>query len=96
MISSFREGWLEEFYVNGTGHRLIPFDMDGALARKLDIIRFAASEADLRIAPGNRFEHLSGKLSAYCSIRVNKQYRLIFCWNDGKATDLYLDPHTYR
>lgn len=96
MISSFREDWLEEFCVNGTGHRLIPAALVGALARKLDIIRFAATEADLRIPPGNRFELLHGKLSAYCSIRVNKQYRLIFCWNDGKATDLYLDPHSYR
>ncbi|WP_304105777.1 type II toxin-antitoxin system RelE/ParE family toxin [Marinobacter antarcticus] len=27
--------------------------------------------------PGNRFEHLGGKLAGLCSIRVNKQYRLI-------------------
>ncbi|HHN7402476.1 TPA: type II toxin-antitoxin system RelE/ParE family toxin, partial [Escherichia coli] len=28
-------------------------------------------------------------------IRVNKQYRLIFKWVNGKAEDLYLDPHKY-
>ncbi|MEL9416928.1 type II toxin-antitoxin system RelE/ParE family toxin, partial [Escherichia coli] len=25
----------------------------------------------------------------------NKQYRLIFKWVNGKAEDLYLDPHKY-
>ena len=96
VISSFRDAWLHEFYVNGTGHRLIPAAIEGSLARKLDIIRFAATEGDLRVPPGNRFEHLNGKLAAFCSTRINRQYRLIFRWNDGKASDVYLDPHTYR
>lgn len=45
--------------------------------------------------PGNRYEELSGKLNGYSSVRVNKQYRLIFKWVNGKAEDLYLDPHKY-
>ena len=56
----------------------------------------AASECDLRVPPGNRFERLQGKLTGWCSIRVNKQYRLIFKWRAGKAFDVYLDPHTYQ
>ncbi|EJE67160.1 type II toxin-antitoxin system RelE/ParE family toxin, partial [Escherichia coli] len=50
---------------------------------------------DLRSPPGNRYEELSGKLNGYSSVRVNKQYRLIFKWVNGKAEDLYLDPHKY-
>jgi proteic killer suppression protein len=96
VISGFRDAWLHEFYVNGTGHRLIPAAIEGSLARKLDIIRFAATEDDVRIPPGNRFEHLNVKLAAFCSIRINRQYRLISRWSDGKASDVYLDPHTYR
>ncbi|WP_256484812.1 type II toxin-antitoxin system RelE/ParE family toxin [Endozoicomonas sp. 4G] len=42
------------------------------------------------------FEHLEGKLKIWCSIRVNKQYRLIFQWEAGEAHGLHLDPHTYR
>lgn len=53
------------------------------------------TEADLRAPPGNRFEHLQGALSGWCSIRVNKQYRLIFRWENGIALDVYLDPHVY-
>ncbi len=44
---------------------------------------------------GNRYEELSGKLQEYSSIRVNKQYRLIFKWVNGKAEELFLDPHNY-
>ncbi|WP_204795819.1 type II toxin-antitoxin system RelE/ParE family toxin [Oceanisphaera litoralis] len=29
-------------------------------------------EVELRVPPGNRFEHLQGSLSGWCSIRVNK------------------------
>ncbi|EGF1805346.1 TPA: hypothetical protein IF947_002379 [Escherichia coli] len=28
-------------------------------------------------------------------MRVNKQYRLIFKWVNGKAEELFLDPHNY-
>ena len=38
---------------------------------------------------GNRYEELSGKLQEYSSIRVNKQYRLIFKWVNGKAEELF-------
>ena len=53
-------------------------------------------ERDLRAPPGNRFEHLRGKLKDWRSIRVNRQYRLIFQWEAGAASKVYLDPHTYR
>ncbi|AFT70009.1 hypothetical protein B5T_01730 [Alloalcanivorax dieselolei B5] len=50
----------------------------------------------MRSSPGNRFEHLEGNLDGWCSIRVNKQYRLIFEWIDGVAQGTYLDPHIYK
>lgn len=60
-----------------------------------NIINAATSHRDLRSPPGNRYEELSGKLQEYSSIRVNKQYRLIFKWVNGKAEELFLDPHNY-
>ncbi|EAA5367931.1 type II toxin-antitoxin system RelE/ParE family toxin [Salmonella enterica] len=94
-IGSFREAWLDDFFEYSTQHRKIPPDIHTALARKLDIINAATSHRDLRSPPGNRYEELSGKLQDYSSIRINKQYRLIFRWVNGKAEDLYLDPHKY-
>lgn len=96
VIKSFKDSWLDDYYFGGKRCSSIPATIEGALRRKLDIIHAASGEQDLRIPPGNRFEHLGGKLVGWCSIRVNKQYRLIFQWNAGEATEVYLDPHTYR
>lgn len=96
MIDSFRDAWLEAYFVDGIAHRRIPNAIESALARKLDIIEAAAEENDLRVPPGNRFEHLKGQLEGKCSIRVNKQYRLIFEWDGERAHNVYLDSHTYR
>jgi len=95
MAVEFRHDWLENFYVNDVSHKKIPKSIEGALHRKITILDASTCEADLRVPPGNRFEHLEGKLNELCSIRVNKQYRLVFKWADGIAVDTYLDPHVY-
>ena len=95
MALSFKHKWLESFYEDDQRHRKIPNAIEDALFRKLQIIDAATIEADLRIPPSNRFEHLEGNMKSFCSIRVNKQYRLIFKWVDGVARETYLDPHDY-
>jgi len=96
MVKNFRDQWLDSYYFNGEKSSNIQSAIEGALKRKLDIIHAANGEQDLRVPPGNRFEHLQGNLKAWCSVRVNKQYRLIFKWDTGEATEVYLDPHTYK
>ncbi|ANF57726.1 type II toxin-antitoxin system RelE/ParE family toxin [Halotalea alkalilenta] len=71
MSIRFRYGWLHDFFNFGASHRSILASLEGALARKLDLIDASTSEADLRVPPGNRFEHLNGTLRGKCSIRVN-------------------------
>lgn len=95
MVIEFRDKWLEDFYENDRHHPKIPNNIESVLFRKLQILDAAIEEADLRVPPGNQFEHLKGKLQDWSSIRVNKQYRLIFRWIDGVAIDTYLDPHVY-
>lgn len=95
MAIKFRDSWLETFYEDDISHKKIPKTLEGALYRKLQILDAATKEADLRVPPGNRFEHLKGNLDAWCSIRVNGQYRLIFKWEEGVAVETYLDPHRY-
>lgn len=96
VISECRDQWLDDYYFGGQPTRHVPGNLESALKRKLQIIHAAEGEKDLMIPPGNRFEHLNGKLKGWCSIRVNKQYRLVFQWDQGEARGLYLDPHTYR
>ena len=83
------------FYEQDKSHKKIPADIKNALFRKLQILEAAVDESDLKIPPGNRFERLKGNFSGWCSIRVNKQYRLIFRWDESVALDTYLDPHLY-
>lgn len=98
MIVDFRDSWLRVFFVDDVASRNIPADLEARLFRKLQMIDDAVMDRDLRIPPSNHFEKLRGKLEGYHSIRVNKQWRLVFRWDGarGEATDVYLDDHSYR
>ena len=98
MIVSFRDEWLQAFFVDDRHARHIPADIEERLFRKLQMIDDAMMDQDLRVPPSNHFEKLSGTLSDFHSIRVNRQWRLVFKWDgaEGKATGVYLDNHTYR
>ena len=58
--------------------------------RKLDMLENAHNEQDLRIPPSNHLEQLKGNLSGYFSIRINKQFRIVFRYKDGNAYDVYI------
>ncbi|WP_417836178.1 type II toxin-antitoxin system RelE/ParE family toxin [Thalassospira tepidiphila] len=98
LIGSFRDRWLEDFFVLDQAGKKIPADINARLFRKLQLLDDATSSNDLRVPPSNHFEALKGKLARYHSIRINRQWRLVFLWDDtkGKADDLYLDNHSYR
>ncbi len=98
MILGFRDNWLREFFVNDVRSKKIPADVESRLFRKIQMIDDAITDADLRMPPSNHFEKLRGKLTKFHSIRVSKQWRLVFQWDGsrGEASDLYLDNHSYR
>lgn len=56
--------------------------------RKLRMLNNSLDLADLRIPPSNRSEKLSGNLKEFYSIRVNNQWRIIFIWENGNATNV--------
>jgi len=45
----------------------------------------SANLDDLRIPPGNRLEALSGDRIGEYSIRITKQWRICFIWENGNA-----------
>jgi len=55
---------------------------------KLDMIDASISLNDLRIPPGNRLHSLTGDFLGYHSISINMQWRIIFKWNDGTASEV--------
>jgi proteic killer suppression protein len=56
--------------------------------RKLEALNAASRIEDLLVPPSNRLEKLKGNLSAFHSIRVNDQWRVVFRWIDGHAQDV--------
>ena len=87
MIHSFRDKWLQDFYLETKYNKKIAAEIKNRLFRKLQLIDDATCDIDLRSPPSNHF-----------SIRINKQWRLVFKWSDeyGEAQDIYLDNHDYR
>ncbi len=61
--------------------------------RKLDMIENAHSEQDLRIPPSNHLECLKGNLKGFYSIRINRQFRIVFRYEDGNAYDIYITDY---
>ncbi len=98
MIVSFRDEWLRAFFVADVESRQIPSELESRLFRKLQMIDDAMTDRDLRIPPSNHFEKLRGNLAGFHSIRVNRQWRLVFRWDGshGEAEGIYLDNHSYR
>ena len=98
MIVSFRDDWLLDFFVEDIRSKRIPADLEDRLFRKIQMIDDATTDQDLRAPASNHFEKLRGGLEGFHSIRVNKQWRLIFKWDGGRgeATGVYLDDHSYQ
>jgi len=99
MIVGFRDEWLRAFFVeDDVRSRNIPTDLESRLFRKLQMIDDATTDQDLRVPPSNHFEKLRGNLEGFRSIRINRQWRLIFRWDSsrGEASELYLDDHGYK
>jgi toxin HigB-1 len=98
MVVSFRDEWLRAFFEEDIASRRIPSDIEARLFRKLQMIDDATNDQDLRVPPSNHFEKLRGKLAGFHSIRVTKQWWLVFLWDGsrGEAVGIYLDDHSYR
>jgi proteic killer suppression protein len=49
---------------------------------------------DMRIPLSNHLEKLSGDLAGFWSFRVNQQWRLVFLWEEGNASEVkIIDYH---
>ena len=88
MIKSFSDKETENIF-NGINSKKFN-SIQKVAKRKLDMLHFAFAEQDLLVPPANRFEHLKGELSKFCSIRINDQFRLVFRFENGCAYDVQI------
>jgi proteic killer suppression protein len=93
MIISFGNSETEKIW-SGDRVKKIPGKIQEVGRRKLRMLNNSVNLADLRIPPLNRLEKLAGKLKDFYSIRINDQWRIIFIWNAGNASEVkIIDYH---
>lgn len=93
MIISFGNSDTEQVWL-GNRVKKLPIEIQNIGRRKLRMLNNSVDIADLRIPPANRLEKLSGNLKDFYSIRINNQWRIIFKWNAGNASQVeIIDYH---
>lgn len=93
MILSFGSKETEQIW-NGIRVKKMPIEIQNVGRRKLRMLNNSQDISDLRIPPSNRLEKLGGELNGFHSIRINKQWRIIFMWNNGNASQVeVMDYH---
>ncbi len=84
MLKSFGDKETQKIW-EGFRSKKLPNEIQDIARRKLRMLNNSQDIQDLRIPPSNRLERLRGKLKNYYSIRINKQWRIIFIWDNGNA-----------
>ena len=93
MIISFGNSNTERIW-NGERVKRLPLEVQNIGRRKLRMLNNSVDLIDLRIPPSNRLEKLKGKLKDFYSIRINDQWRIIFKWSSGNASEVeIIDYH---
>lgn len=93
MIISFGSRDTEQIW-KGIRVKKMPIEIQSVGRRKMRMLNNSQDLNDLRIPPSNRLEKLTGKRKEFYSIRINKQWRIIFQWNNGNASEVeIIDYH---
>ena len=93
MIISFGSKDTEKIW-NGIKVKKPSIEVQNIGRRKLRMLNNSQDLIDLRIPPSNRLEKLNGDLKEFYSIRINKQWRIIFVWENGNLYNVeIIDYH---
>jgi proteic killer suppression protein len=93
MIVSFGSKETKKIW-NGIRVGKLSNDMQEIGRRKLRMLNNSQNLMDLRIPPSNKLEKLHGNLNDFYSIRINEQWRIIFKWHSGNASEVaIIDYH---
>ncbi len=93
MIVSFGDKDTQKIW-EGVRVKSLSTEIQEIARRKLRMLNNSFDINDLMIPPSNRLEKLKGDLKNYYSIRINNQWRVIFKWNNGNASEVsIIDYH---
>jgi len=95
MITAIKDETTKDIYngLNTKAARKIPKELWNLAQRKMDMINAAKEIMDLRVPPGNRLEALKGNLAGFNSIRINEQYRIVFQFENGNASEVKITDY---
>lgn len=90
MIKSFGDKTAQDVYhgINSRYARKLLRALHPKAQRLFDQINAALSLEFLRIPPGNRLKKLTGDLEGRWSLRINDQWRIVFCWEGNDAFEV--------
>lgn len=91
MIQSFKHKGLGELFEKGKSKR-IPVDFALRLLRQMDALNEADAPEHLNF-PGYDLHELKGERAGVWSMKVNKNWRLTFRFDNGNAVDLDLEDY---
>jgi proteic killer suppression protein len=86
MIKSFADKRTHELYDGMSVKQFSAFREKAE--RKLLMIDCAHNLEDLKNPPGNKLEMLRGDRKKYYSIRIDRQWRICFRWENNNAYDV--------
>jgi toxin HigB-1 len=87
MLTSFGSKETEKIW-NGVWVSKLPSEIQEIGRRKLRMLNNSQNIMDLKAPPSNKLEKLHGNLKDFYSIRINDQWRIIFKWNNGNASEV--------
>jgi proteic killer suppression protein len=94
VIASFGDDATKDIFNgrNTKAARRIPKELWPIAARKFSTLDYATGVRDLA-TPGNNLEKLKGALAGKYSIRVNDQFRIVFDFDRGEATNVTITDY---
>ncbi len=91
MITSFADKETETLF-KGNFTKKLPRDMQAAAYTKLLMLDSIENIQALQLRPGLHCKKLTGSLKDFWSIRINKQWRIVFVWSEeaGSASSVHI------
>jgi toxin HigB-1 len=96
VIRSFRNRATEDLFngvASGQARRALAIELWPIAKRKLDQLNRVREPFELAAPPGNNLERLAGDRQGQHSIRINRQYRICFRWEEGHASEVEITDY---
>ena len=89
MLVSFRDKRLELVECDNAHETGLPLAVIKSARRKLQKVRAAKDERDIRAIKSLRLEKLSGDREGQHSIRLNEKWRIVFVWGESSGEKVF-------